>query len=695
MNKSSQQQTITNSKNIVSIDGRQYSKVGDMLILNEQKNSKFDLNKPTWVDGKVFYEFDSNVTELNRQRFIEAYQVWESVADLEFIERTNQANYIYVQNDNRNYAIVGMVGGRQILSMISWQSKYIIVHEIGHSLGMWHEHMRSDRDDYVTILNENIKSDEMYNFTLKSTTDHSDYDFLSIMHYTLNSYTINGLPTIRPHAEFEEIAKFAGQRDYISGGDQLEVAAVYGPKPIVFSDANFQAFMVANYDLNGDGNIDTLEAVKIKELTLPGNGTISSLDGIEHFRYLEYLNASNENLIDLPSLPSRLKTIIVSNNQFEQVDFNWRHPPMLELLDLSGNVFDVYDCDELKALENALPEGKVSYSPAANGSDFVCDDTARMTLVNNKPRNDLRSKSPANFFIDVPEGQTNLTFKTERYGDLDGGLMDVYVAYGKEASVTNYQYSSTNEKNDELVTISNPQPGRWYVALIPNERSFENVSLTASYTNAPVIAGLLENGVAITAITGDREEELDFYIDIPANAKDLNITINGGDGDADLYVKAGQKPTKTNFDCRPYRKGNKESCSFQSPTNTRYYIKLVGYSQFSDVTLVAEFKERDVTPGGSVTRSNISGTAGSWQYFTLDIPQGMTQLKIAMSGVSGDADLYVSDAGRPSSSRYVCRPYLDGNDETCELLNPKAGTWFIGVRGYTDFQDITLNADWR
>lgn len=103
--------------------------------------------------------------------------------------------------------------------------------------------------------------------------------------------------------------------------------------------------------------------------------------------------------------------------------------------------------------------------------------------------------------------------------------------------------------------------------------------------------------------------------------------------------------------------------------------------------------------GGTVLQngvpvSSLSGSTGTQLNYTVAIPAGATNLKIAISGGSGDADLYVKFGSAPTTSSYNCRPYLTGNSESCTFAAPSTGTYYVMVRGYTSFSGVTLKATW-
>src|SRR5690606_8239397 len=76
---------------------------------------------------------------------------------------------------------------------------------------------------------------------------------------------------------------------------------------------------------------------------------------------------------------------------------------------------------------------------------------------------------------------------------------------------------------------------------------------------------VLSNGVPILGLAAGTGQALQFTIEVPAGASNLHIASSGGSGDADLYVRHGQAPTTSSWDCRPYLYGNNEQCDFAPP----------------------------------------------------------------------------------------------------------------------------------
>ncbi len=209
--------------------------------------------------------------------------------------------------------------------------------------------------------------------------------------------------------------------------------------------------------------------------------------------------------------------------------------------------------------------------------------------------------------------------------------------------------------------------------------------------------GELQNGVPVTGLSGSSGTELRFTLEVPSGATNLVFQISGGSGDADLYVRRGSPPTTSQWDCRPYRTGNNESCSFSSPASGTWHVMVRGYTSFSGVTLTASYNGGSGGGGDlqdGVPLTGLSGSAGSQQVFTVVVPSGTSGLSIQMSGGSGDADLYVRYGSPPTTSQYDCRPYLYGNNESCSFSSPPAGTWYVMVRGYSSYSGVSLVANY-
>jgi len=195
-----------------------------------------------WSGGNVYYAFNANVTAVHQKDFIDAAGEWMAFANVHFIARTTQTNYVMVNDGGSSQeggdSAVGMIGGQQQIDIgsTSW-NRSTLVHEIGHTLGLIHEHQRSDRDSFVTINFSNVPGGSTDgNFILIPTsTNNGAYDFLSIMHYARKTFAVNpAIDTITPLAAYTQYMDIMGNNPdrVLSRGDRDGMAAMYGAPTI-------------------------------------------------------------------------------------------------------------------------------------------------------------------------------------------------------------------------------------------------------------------------------------------------------------------------------------------------------------------------------------------------------------------------------------------------------------------------------
>ncbi|ESP92114.1 pre-peptidase C-terminal domain-containing protein [Pseudoalteromonas luteoviolacea] len=207
------------------------------------------------------------------------------------------------------------------------------------------------------------------------------------------------------------------------------------------------------------------------------------------------------------------------------------------------------------------------------------------------------------------------------------------------------------------------------------------------------LPNVLENDVPATGLSGAKGSKVIYTMDVPANANQLSFTSSGGTGDVDMYVKFGAEPTTSSYDCRPYKDGNNESCTISTVQTGTYYVMLNGYATYSGVSLVGSYSTV-TNPGNKQQWTGLSANKSNWNFKTFEVPAGASKLTVKISGGTGDADLYIRLNSQPTTSSYECRPYENGNTETCTITNPGAGTWHLGVRAYEAYSGVTLSAEY-
>jgi hypothetical protein len=162
--------------------------------------------------------------------------------------------------------------------------------------------------------------------------------------------------------------------------------------------------------------------------------------------------------------------------------------------------------------------------------------------------------------------------------------VDLYVRFGAEPDLVNYDCRPFYTGNNETCVVSTPRAGTWYV-MLKGYTDYSGITLTGTWN-------LLFDGVTTPLVSGAQGSEQHWTMKVPAGMTRLTFTLagpTGATGDADLYVKYGSAPTTSVYDCRPYLGGNSEVCSFGNPGAGTWYVMLRGWSAYGGVTLTGDF----------------------------------------------------------------------------------------------------------
>jgi microbial collagenase len=101
--------------------------------------------------------------------------------------------------------------------------------------------------------------------------------------------------------------------------------------------------------------------------------------------------------------------------------------------------------------------------------------------------------------------------------------------------------------------------------------------------------------------------------------------------------------------------------------------------------------------GNGCKRSNLGVAAANGRiWLHVNVPSGRSNLRLAMSGGDGDADLYVRAGNWPSESEYDFAPLLPGNEETVIVVSPIAGYYYLMLKpSSTAFSGVQVEASWE
>ena len=207
-------------------------------ITRRGRQAKRDLAS-RWPGGVVAYKLSNSLSSALKAQVKEAMA--EISADvgpscISFREAHGKEGRIVIGNyhDSKCHSDVGYWNGPTHMDLgckfdrsKTMPGKGVVIHELLHTLGIWHQQNRADRDTYVTIKWSNIK-----NYVKHPNFDRFDrtvvqnfglpYDYDSIMHYNAYGGSRNGHKTIETKG-----GQAIGQRNHLSTGDKNLIKHMY------------------------------------------------------------------------------------------------------------------------------------------------------------------------------------------------------------------------------------------------------------------------------------------------------------------------------------------------------------------------------------------------------------------------------------------------------------------------------------
>ena len=212
--------------------------------LNSQRQSQGITNTYyRWPGGIIPYTIDPTLPSQNRITDAVAHWNAQLAGTINFRPWSGEAHYVRFVNTSSSGTCNSYIGNLhqagQPITIGSACGTGNVIHEMGHAVGLYHEHTRENRNSFVVINTANITSSALSNFSqaISASDDLGAYDFGSIMHYGAYSFSANGLPTITTIPEGVPI----GQRNGLSAGDIAGVRMMYpaaAPAPPPVANVN-------------------------------------------------------------------------------------------------------------------------------------------------------------------------------------------------------------------------------------------------------------------------------------------------------------------------------------------------------------------------------------------------------------------------------------------------------------------------
>ncbi|MDP5211116.1 PKD domain-containing protein [Microbulbifer sp. 2205BS26-8] len=164
--------------------------------------------------------------------------------------------------------------------------------------------------------------------------------------------------------------------------------------------------------------------------------------------------------------------------------------------------------------------------------------------------------------------------------DLKACSFDGSGSTDRDGEIVNYAWTFGDGTNGTGVSPSHTyvDSGNYSVTLTVTD----NDDLTDTITRTVYVSSGDSSGSNLD-ITLEPKQWFIHAITIPSGTVRLTVNTNGGNGDADLYVRFGLEPNTSEYNCRSWTTTSTESCVINNPTPGVWYVGVHAYSAISSV----------------------------------------------------------------------------------------------------------------
>ena len=196
------------------------SKVADLVP--ELHRMSINAHGRAWPKNRVPYTVSTELQyghpDIYKALTIALKAFREQIKSVKWVERENEADFVKFVYGDECSSHVGCVGGQQEITLTDWATPGNVLHEMGHAIGLHHEHSRIDRNHFVDVR---IKEKDVNFDKEESGIPLGPYDYSSIMHYGAHAGSIIA------HASKQ--SGQMGQRKEFSSLDVKGIDSIYGP----------------------------------------------------------------------------------------------------------------------------------------------------------------------------------------------------------------------------------------------------------------------------------------------------------------------------------------------------------------------------------------------------------------------------------------------------------------------------------